>query len=96
MISILKVYKKVVNNDELVEDEVYYYDDAYGNLINLKSNYYIFSFIYDDNIQLYYCKSRFYRSKLRRWISPDNSCNLSVDNTQNLNLFAYCLNNPVM
>ena len=45
---------------------------------------------------MYYCKSRFYVPKWRRWLSSDSIDYLEHENITCLNLFAYCNNNPVM
>ena len=44
---------------------------------------------------MYYCKSRFYVPKWRRWLNDDNFVNLQVDEVGNLNLWIYAVNNPV-
>ena len=45
---------------------------------------------------MYYCKSRFYVPKWRRWLNNDSINYLEPQNITCLNLFAYCNNNPVM
>ena len=45
---------------------------------------------------MYYCKSRFYVPKWRRWLNSDSIDYLEPQNITCLNLFAYCNNNPVM
>ena len=45
---------------------------------------------------MYYCKSRFYVPKWRRWLNSDSINYLEPQNITCLNLFAYCNNNPVM
>ena len=45
---------------------------------------------------MYYCKSRFYVPKWRRWLNSDSINYLEPQNITCLNLFAYCTNNPVM
>ena len=45
---------------------------------------------------MYYCKSRFYVPKWRRWLNSDSIDYLEHQNITCLNLFAYCNNNPVM
>ena len=45
---------------------------------------------------MYYCKSRFYVPKWRRWLNSDSIDYLEPQNITCLNLFAYCNNNPVI
>ena len=45
---------------------------------------------------MYYCKSRFYVPKWRRWLIYDSVQYLDVENIGCANLYAYCNNNPVM
>ncbi len=45
---------------------------------------------------MYYCKSRFYVPKWRRWLNNDSINYLEPQNITCLNLFAYYNNNPVM
>ena len=54
-------------------------------------------YYYDNATQLYYLQSRYYSPDLMRFISQDDPV-LSNDQGQPLgsNLYAYCLNNPVM
>ena len=49
-----------------------------------------------EDTNMYYCKSRFYVSKWRRWLNSDSIDYLEPQNITCLNLFAYCNNNPVM
>ncbi len=85
---------------------VKYNYDAYGNLINLVDTtannigtinpirykgYY-----YDEETEMYYCHTRYYISKWRRWLNYDNPSFLDFEDINSMNLFAYCSNNPVM
>ena len=45
---------------------------------------------------LYYCSSRYYDPEVGRWISPDSIEYLDPESINGFNLYAYCLNNPVM
>ncbi len=53
-------------------------------------------YYYDKDINMYYCQSRYYVLEWRRWLNADNPDYLSQDDINNLNLFVYCGNNPVM
>ena len=53
-------------------------------------------YYYDDDTEMYYCKSRFYVPKWRRWLNSDSINYLEPQNITCLNLFAYCNNNPVI
>ena len=46
--------------------------------------------------QLYYCNSRYYSPELCRFISPDNVSYLDPSCVNGLNLYCYCMNNPII
>ena len=50
---------------------------------------------YDVETQLFYCNSRYYSPELCRFISPDSIEYLDTQSINGLNLYAYCMNNPV-
>lgn len=52
-------------------------------------------YIYDEESGFYYLKSRYYSPEVRRFINVDSEIG-DVGNLENYNLFAYCINNPVM
>ena len=77
--------------------------DAWGNILTSEGSlaqqnpiryrgYY-----FDTETSLYYVSSRYYDSKIGRWISADAPETLTADfeNLAQYNLFAYCFNNPV-
>ena len=43
---------------------------------------------------MYYCKARYYVPLWKRWLTPDNPKYLDENDINNLNLFAYCGNDP--
>ena len=45
---------------------------------------------------MYYCKSRYYSPLLCRFISPDSIRFLKPTKMNEMNLFSYCANNPIM
>uniref|UniRef100_UPI00047AC0DC RHS repeat-associated core domain-containing protein n=1 Tax=Haploplasma modicum TaxID=2150 RepID=UPI00047AC0DC len=45
---------------------------------------------------LYYCESRYYDPELGRWLSIDSYNYLDPSSANGSNLYAYCVNNPVM
>ena len=46
--------------------------------------------------QLYWVFSRYYSPELCRFISPDDVEYLNPENINGLNLYCYCLNDPIM
>ena len=92
----------VAQNGKLV---VKYNYDAYGNSkgiedtsgcnLGTRNPFRYKGYYYDDDTEMYYCKSRFYVPKWRRWLNNDNFVNLQVDEVVNFNLWAYAVNNPV-
>ena len=53
-------------------------------------------YYYDTETGLYYLKSRYYDPETGRFISIDDISYLDPETINGLNLYAYCLNNPVM
>ena len=55
------------------------------------------SYYYDEETGLYYLNSRYYDPQIGRFINADNISTLDVTQIalNGLNLYAYCLNNPV-
>ena len=74
--------------------------DAYGNIISssgtLNNHIKYKGYYYDEEIGMYYLLSRYYNPYWRRFLTPDNYSYLDFKDINNLNLFAYCNNNPVM
>ena len=73
-------------NNNIVED-----DSSIGiiNPIRYRGYY------YDNEFDLYYLKNRYYSSKLRRFLSIDDTNYLDPNNVFGLNLYNYCLSNPI-
>ena len=94
----------------LVDDSgnivVKYKYDAYGNRISITDTsgcdlgninpFRYKGYYYDDDVEMYYCKSRFYVPSWHRWLNSDSISYLEPKNITSLNLFTYCNNNPVM
>ena len=53
-------------------------------------------YYYDVETQLFYCNSRYYSPELCRFISPDSIEYLDPESINGLNLYCYCMNNPIM
>ena len=53
-------------------------------------------YYYDTETGLYYLKSRYYDPETGRFITIDDVSYLAPDTINGLNLYVYCLNNPVM
>ncbi len=86
---------------------VLYYNDAYGNIesqmydsttdkIGELNPFRYKGYYYDEELDMYYCQTRYYVPSWRRWLNYDNPSFLEFDNINGMNLFAYCCNNPVM
>ena len=52
-------------------------------------------YYYDVETQLFYCNSRYYSPELCRFISPDSIEYLDPESINGLNLYAYCMNDPI-
>jgi RHS repeat-associated protein len=79
--------------------------DAWGNIVYQEDSglgianinpYRYRSYRYDTETGLYYLNTRYYDPSIGRFISADSINFLDPSNTQGLNLYAYCGNNPVM
>lgn len=75
-----------IDNNEL-EDATYVINN---NPFRYKSYY------YDIETNLFLVSSRYYSPELCRWISPDDIEYLDPESVNGLNLYCYCLNNPIM
>ena len=81
---------------------VKYSYDAYGNILEEVSNeigllnlFRYKGYYYDNETKLYYCNSRYYSSELCRFISIDSINYLEPENINGLNLYCYCMNDPI-
>ena len=52
-------------------------------------------YYYDVETGLFWCNSRYYNPEWGRWISPDSIEYLDPQSINGLNLYAYCMNDPV-
>ena len=52
-------------------------------------------YYYDEETKLYYCMSRYYSPEFRRFISPDKCNYLEAEELNGLNLYCYCVNDPI-
>jgi|SRR5690625_503036 len=60
-------------------------------------NIYLYKgYIYDFETKLYYCESRYLDPEVGRWLTIDSFNYLDSNVANGVNLYAYCLNNPVM
>ena len=81
-----------------------YVYDAYGNTTITTNTNSIASlnpfryrgYYFDTELSLYYCNSRYYNPLWCRWISQDDVEYLDPESINGLNLYCYCMNNPVM
>ena len=90
--------KIIDNNSNVVVSYTY---DSYGNIMNIIGNS-IYNpmiykgYYYDNDIGMYYLKSRFYNPSFRRFFTPDSVSCIDKSSSVGSNLYAYCNNNPVM
>ena len=69
-------------------------DENAANIANLNPFRYR-SYYLDTGLNLYYLKTRYYDPEICRFITIDDISYLAPDTINGLNLYAYCLNNPV-
>ena len=74
------------------------WENAYFNAYSIgQLNSLIYKdYYYDKDLELYYLQTRYYDPTVCRFISPDHPNYLDYESINGLNLYAYCLNNPVM
>ena len=53
-------------------------------------------YLYDEETGLYFLQTRYYDPEIGRFITIDSIEYLDPDSINGINLYAYCLNNPVM
>lgn len=98
---------KVLHNGKIIGEYLY---DAWGNnIINkisdlneeeefvLNNNPFRYKgYYYDVETGLFWLSSRYYSPELCRFISPDDVEYLDPESVNGLNLYCYCMNNPIM
>ena len=85
---------------------VKYKYDAWGKVLEKKiyetciasrHNPFVYKgYFLDEETGFYYLKSRYYDTTIRRFISIDSPEYINQEDLSGLNLYAYCLNNPVI
>lgn len=99
---------KVMNYGRLIGEYTY---DAWGNVttkiyddieIDTIDRYVINNnpfrykgYYYDIETNLYYCNARYYDPTIYQWLSPDDVSYLDSESVNGLNLYCYCMNDPV-
>ena len=53
-------------------------------------------YVYDEETELYYLRSRYYDSEWGRFLNADDEEQVTKENNLSGNIFVYCLNNPVI
>lgn len=53
-------------------------------------------YYFDKGTGMYYCNSRFYVPEFCRFLSADTTSCLNIDDLYQMNLFAYCSNDPIL
>ena len=82
---------------------VKYNCSAYGNVSVLQDtnglaaiNPFLYKgYYFDKESGMFYCHTRYYVPEWCRWLNADNIAYIRPDNAQQMNLFAYCGNNPI-
>ena len=88
---------RVINTE--YSDTLYtIWENAYFNAYSIgQLNSLIYKdYYYDKDLELYYLQTRYYDPTVCRFISPDDADYLDYESINGLNLYAYCLNSPVM
>jgi len=80
----------VLVNSSLSEDEMIIANNIIDNNIFRYKGY-----CYDTEVELYWLTTRYYSPELCRFISPNSVEYLVQESVNGINLYCYCLNNPV-
>ena len=98
--TIRYILTAVYNGTSKVAEYAY---DAYGNCrvitgsnIGTLNPFRYRGYYFDEDMKLYYLQSRYYDPETGRFINADDVSYLDPETIHGLNLYAYCLNNPVM
>ena len=105
--DILNNVREVVLNGKVIGEYLY---DGWGNVevrltqgITKEEQYVIENnpyryrgYYYDKESELYYCSSRYYSPELCIFTSIDSIEYLDCESINGLDLYCYCLNNPIM
>jgi len=71
-------------------------NSSIGDILKDNNIYLYKGYIYDQETQLYYCITRYYDPYIGRFLSLDNIDYLDLDSISGMNLWVYCMNNPLM
>ena len=88
-----------IDNGNIVASYTY---DAWGNILTKTGTLADVNplryrgYYYDNETGLYYLNSRYYDSTVGRFINADSINYIEPETLNGINLYAYCLNNPVM
>ena len=89
---------RFLNGDSYVdvsENEEYTTSGVNNKLIAEINPFRYRGYYYDNETKLYYLINRYYDPETGRFISPDSLNYLDPESFNGLNLYCYCLNNPV-
>ncbi len=98
---------KVMYKGKIIGEYVY---DAWGNhdilelsVTNSRDRFVLYNnpfrykgYYLDLETGYYYCQARYYNPKLYSWLQPDSIIYLNPKIVTGLNLYCYCMNNPIM
>lgn len=89
----------LVNASTGIISATYYYDDAFGNIINstgsISNSICYAGYQYDEKTGYYYLNARMYDPKIARFLQEDTVTGES-DDPLSLNLYTYVKNNPLI
>ena len=87
----------LIDNTGAVQASYYY--DAFGNILDqtgsVNNNITYAGYVYDEETGLYYLNSRYYDSKIARFLSEDTYTG-DPNDPLSLNRYTYCFNNPLI
>ena len=86
----------VVQYDYTAYGELKSISGALASTIGVINPFRYKGYYYDVETNMFYCKSRYYNPLWCRFINIDSVGCLDTENINGMNLYCYCMNNPVM
>ena len=93
---VIKYLQENGSYDTITSDYSYNDISIINRFIAYKNPFRYRSYYYDFETNLYYLNSRYYDPQIGRFINADDISNVDKSTFNGLNLYAYCVNNPVM
>ena len=92
---VLYKYTSYGEVEGIVNNQLNDYRIQIANILKEYNGFVYKGYYYDIETSLFWLSSRYYSPELCRFISPDEVSYLDPESVNGLNLYCYCLNNPI-